>query len=76
MRAASLHLGNSRKNDRLPRESMRLLPIVNRVRAKMGAEKIYEATLNSSDPSYHRYHAASHMSVNLSWLFRASNVAR
>src|SRR5271165_1002943 len=36
LRVASLHLGNRRKNDRLLRKTMRLLSIVNRVRAKMG----------------------------------------
>jgi hypothetical protein len=36
LRVASLRLGNRRESDRLLREAMRLLPIVNRVRAKMG----------------------------------------
>jgi hypothetical protein len=36
LRVAFLHLGNRRKNDRPLRETMRVLPIVNRARAKMG----------------------------------------
>ena len=36
-------------------ESMRLLPIVNRLRAKMGSGEDYDPALNS--PSYNRYHS-------------------
>jgi hypothetical protein len=47
-------LRNRRKNDRLLREPMRLLPIAGQ---RWVREKIYDSALNGRDPSYQRYHA-------------------
>ena len=53
LQVASLHLGNRRKNDRLLREAMRLLPIV----AKNGTGEDLDPALAGRDPRHHRYHA-------------------
>jgi hypothetical protein len=53
LRVASLHPGNTRKNDRLLREAMHLLPIV----AKNGTGEDLDPALAGPDPRHHRYHA-------------------